>query len=154
MGKIDYSNYNARKDGEYGEIWTDTDKCVFCDLKEKYIVDEKDGIVLTVNLFPYYDGHLMIIPRRHFEKFDEVTPKEWVTMQELAKIGIKLLREKLGIEDVWVLFRAPGGNGAGKSVKHAHMHLVPYEKGCVEWRYGEITISPEEMARRLRHEVE
>jgi len=148
--KTDYSNYNARKHGDYGKVWTETGKCVFCDLKDKYIITEKDNIALTVNLFPYFDGHLMIIPRRHFEKFNEVLPEEWLVMHQLAKIGIKLLQKEMGIEDAWILFRTSGGNGAGKSVKHAHMHLIPYYKGTFEWKYADIKIPPVELADKLR----
>ena len=64
---------DARTGGYYGKIWTTVGKCVFCDLREKYIVHEENGVVITVPLFAYIDGNLMIIPRRHVKSIKELT---------------------------------------------------------------------------------
>ena len=53
----------ARTKGHYEKIWQNTGKCVFCDLKDKYVLLEENGIVLTINLSPYIDGQLMAIHR-------------------------------------------------------------------------------------------
>ncbi len=37
----DYSNFKARQKGEYEKAWQSTGKCVFCDLRDKYIIYEK-----------------------------------------------------------------------------------------------------------------
>lgn len=147
---MDYSNYNARKDGKYEKIWQSTGKCVFCDLKDKYIIKETEKAVLTVNLFPYIDGHLLVIPKRHVELFSKIEKEEWEDIKNLADTGIRLLREVLGIEEVWVVHRAPGGHKANKTVAHTHMLLTPYKKGLVDWHYQEITISPLDLANKLR----
>lgn len=147
----DYSDYNARKNGKYADIWTKTGKCVFCDLKDKYIIAKNASAVLTVNIFPYIDGHLLVIPIRHVEDFLEVTPDEWSHMRDMAELGTKLLRCELGIEELWLLFRAPGGFRAQKTVPHCHMLVLPYKKEIVNWNYQEITIPPIELAERLRN---
>ena len=149
----DYSDYEARQEGRYSDIWQGIEKCVFCDLKDKYIIKKGKRAALTVNLFPYYDGHLMVIPYRHFEKFNEISHDEWSEILDLSKLGIKLMNRILKIDNVWVLFRASHGFNGGKSVSHAHLHLVPYYKNKVKWEYGELTMSPLEAARRLRGEV-
>jgi len=56
---------NPRVSDWYDRVVSSLDKCVFCDLKSKYIIAEEGGMVLSVNLFPYLDGHLLIIPRGH-----------------------------------------------------------------------------------------
>lgn len=150
---MDYTDYNARKKGTYGDIWTNTGKCVFCDLREKYIITENDKAVLTVNLFPYIDGHLMVIPKRHIESFENIDIDEWTAMQELAKVGIKLLREVLNIHEVWVLQRAPEGFKANKSVPHSHMFLLPYSKDLNTWHFQDIKIAPIDLAKRLRENL-
>lgn len=147
----DYSDFNARKTGRYGDIWTHTGKCVFCDLKDKYIIAKNASAVLTVNLFPYIDGSLLVIPINHVEDFLEVDPKVWADMRDLAELGIKLLRKELGIEEIWLLFRAPNGFKAQKTVPHCHMLVLPYKKEIVNWNYQEITIPPIELAERLRN---
>ncbi|MBU4381326.1 HIT domain-containing protein [Candidatus Parcubacteria bacterium] len=147
---MDYSNYNARTYQEYSKIWTATGKCVFCDLKEKYIAAEKNGIVLTVNIFPYIDGHLLIIPRRHIEDFDDCSDKEWKTIKELSKLGKKLLKRSLGVKDVWFIYRIAKGFGAQKTVAHAHAHLIPYSEKLFKWEFQKIGIAPESLASKLR----
>lgn len=152
--KPDYSNFNARANGQYEKIWQSTGKCVFCDLKDKYIVHEINGVVLTMNLFPYAVGHMLIIPRRHFEMFEEVTKEEWATMQELSKIAIDVLKKTIKTDKLWLLFRAPAGYGAGKSVNHAHMHVIPYELGLMEFKYKDITQDPIDTASLFRQTLD
>ncbi len=146
----DYSNFNARANGQYEKIWQSTGKCVFCDLKDKYIVHEVNGVVLTMNLFPYTVGHMLIIPRRHFEMFEEVSPSEWATMQELSKMAISALKKTIKTDKIWILFRAPAGFGAGKSVNHAHMHVIPYEEKLIKFEPDNIPESPIATAETLR----
>ncbi len=134
----------------YEEAWKEAGKCVFCDLRDKYIIAEKNKIILAVNLYQYIDGHLLIIPRRHFEDFLETTADEWETMLHLAKLGIERLRARIGIEEVLFLDRAPGGFAAGKTVKHAHAHLIPFSKELFKWKSQEVSIHPEVLAKKLR----
>ena len=134
----------------YDEAWKKSGKCVFCDLREKYIIAEQNGIVLAVNLYQYIDGHLLIIPRRHFEDMLETTDREWKTILSLAKEGIKRLRERLSIEEVWFMDRAPGGFAAGKTVAHAHAHLIPFSPKLMQWKFQEVNIHPEDLAKKLR----
>jgi diadenosine tetraphosphate (Ap4A) HIT family hydrolase len=134
----------------YEEAWKKAGKCVFCDLREKYIITEKNGIVLVANLYQYIDGHLLIIPRRHFEDLLETTDSEWKKILHLAKVGIERLRERMGIEELWFLDRAPGGFAAGKTVKHAHAHLIPYSQKLFQWKFQDIKMHPVELAKKLR----
>lgn len=134
----------------YEGAWKNAGKCVFCDLRDKYIIAEKDGVVLAANLYQYIDGHLLLIPRRHFEDLLETTEKEWNAMLFLAKEGIQRLREKLSIEEVWFVDRAPGGFAAGKTVAHAHAHLIPFSSKLMRWKFQEVTIHPQKLAELLR----
>ena len=126
-------------------------KCVFCDLKDKYILYEKDGLVVTVNIFPYIDGHLLVIPRRHVESFKQLTIKEITTNYELTKQAIDILEKEMGIVGFWMILReGQTGSASGKSVKHLHWNILPYEEGLNTWHYREIKNTPLELATRLR----
>lgn len=147
----DYQDYNARKAGRYGEIWTQTGKCVFCDLKEKYIIAKNASAVLTVNLFPYIDGSLIVIPIKHVEAFVNISPEVWSDMRDLIELGIKLLQKELKIDNIWLNHKTSRGLTAGKSVSHGHMLLIPYKEGLFSWNYQDITISPLNLAEKLRN---
>lgn len=147
---------NPRISDWYDRVVSSLDKCVFCDLKDKYIIVEEKGIVLSVNLFPYLDGHLLIIPRRHIERFREITPDEWVTVGKLTSLGIDLLKKGFGVEDSNILYRE-GGIGSGKSLGHLHFHIMPCIPGFLDrnekgifYTYQELKLSPLDIADKLR----
>lgn len=147
---------NPRVSDWYDRVVSSLDKCVFCDLKDKYIIAEEGGLALTVNLYPYTDGHLLIIPRRHIERFSEITPQEWATINRLLTLGIDLLKRGFGIEDSNILYRE-GGVGSGKSLGHLHFHIMPCVPGFlvrnkkgIYYTYQELKLTPLGVARRLR----
>lgn len=134
----------------YEKAWKEAGKCVFCDLRDKYIIAEKDSVVLTVNLFQYIDGHLLIIPRRHFESLSETTPQEWRAIFYLANLGIQRLKERLNIDNVLLLDRPTSGYKTGKTVAHSHFHIIPFKSELVNWNYQQIKIHPIELAKKLK----
>lgn len=142
----------ARTSAEYWyeKAWKEAGKCVFCDLKQKYIVAEKNNVVLAVNLYQYIDGHLMVIPRRHIETLEETNSNEWKAIFYLLNQGVRKLQERLKVEDVYILDRPLPGYRTGKTVTHSHFHIIPYKPELVSWHYQEIKIHPEDLARKLR----
>ncbi len=140
---------NARLgDYWYDEIWKNVKECPFCDLKEKYIITEKKGIVLTVNLFPYTDYHLMIIPRKHFLSLQDLSKEEWQAVHELLDLAGKLF-EKKGISGYKFLIRE--GEQKGKTVEHLHFHVIPGVRDLEKWDYKKIKTAPVEAAQKLRN---
>jgi len=147
---------NPRVSDWYNRVVSSLDKCVFCDLKDKYIITEENGLALTVNLFPYIDGHLLIIPRRHIERFSEITPQEWTTVHSLITLGVDLLKQGFGMEDSNILYRE-GGVGSGKSLGHLHFHIMPCVPGFLDrnekgiyYTYQELKLTPLAIARKLK----
>ncbi|HOM77894.1 MAG TPA: HIT family protein [bacterium] len=147
---------NARKSILYSQIASSVTKCPFCDLKEKYVISQTEDVVLTVNLFPYIDGHLMVIPKKHIEKMEDFLKKDWQDCRELISLGIATLKEGLQVQDVNVLYRE-GTKNSGSSLKHLHIHLLPIKKGFMKgdtpgfgYKYQDLDFSPLEMAEKLR----
>lgn len=144
---------DARTGGYYGKIWTSVGKCVFCDLRDKYIVYEENDVVLTVALFAYIDGNVMIIPRRHVKSAKELTAEEWETIRKLMYIAKKIIREVHGLKDVQYLLR-DGGNTVNSTVQdHFHMHVVPFDAPDLStWNYRQLKYTPFENAELLRRQ--
>lgn len=142
---------DARTKGYYGKIWTTVGKCVFCDLRDKYIVYEENGIVLVVTLFAYIDGDTMIIPRRHVKSAKELTPSEWETVRKIMYIAKKILRKTYGLQDVQYILR-DGGLFVSSTVQdHLHMHCVPSDgPDLTVWNYRKLKNTPLENAELLR----
>ncbi|MEA3357641.1 MAG: HIT domain-containing protein [Patescibacteria group bacterium] len=135
----------------YGDVWKKVDKCVFCDLNDRYIIKKLGGIILTTNIYPYTNGHLLIIPKRHITHVKQLSKSEWENVRILLYISKKLLREVLGIKDVWVIYREGRlGPSSEKTVEHLHIHVIPYTKGLVQWNYQSINHGPFEVANSFK----
>ena len=139
---------DARVNGEYGNIWTSVDECVFCNpARDQYNIFEENGILLTVNTFAYIDGHVMIIPRRHVKSVKELTSDEWKTVRKCMYIAKKLIRKVHAFKDVQYLVR-DGGLAVNSTVQdHLHMHCIPSDApDLTVWNYRKLKNTPLENA--------
>ena len=145
---------DARTGGYYGKIWTTVGKCVFCDMRGKYIVHEENGIVLTVPLFAYIDGSLMIIPRRHIKSAKELTPEEWETVRKFMYIAKKMTRKVHGLREMIYMVR-DGGNLVNSTVQdHMHIHCTPSDGPDLNtWNYRKLKYTPLENASLYRSQA-
>jgi diadenosine tetraphosphate (Ap4A) HIT family hydrolase len=145
---------DARVNNQYDDIWQNVGKCVFCDMRDKYIFFEENGMVMTVALFAYIDGNLMIVPRRHVKSAKELTPQEWETARKMMYIAKKLIRKVHGIKGVQYLLR-DGGIGAQSTVSdHLHIHCIPFDAPDLSvWNYRKLTYTPLENANLYKKET-
>lgn len=136
------------RDAYYHGVMAKLDQCPFCNLKDKYIVAERAGMALTVNLFPYADYHLMVVSRRHVETLADLKKNEWAAILFLSKLGFKLISRAWGKLNVNILYRE--GEQSGKSLGHWHWHLIPFFKKSFEFKKFHVTKEPIATARQLR----
>jgi len=98
--------------------------CLFCKIVEKEIPAniemENDEFLAFHDINPIAPIHLLIIPKKHVESFQEVSGETMANMtnfmQELAK---KMALDK----DGYRLLTNIGENG-GQEIKHLHFHMV------------------------------
>lgn len=140
---------DARVTGEYDKIWQNVGHCAFCHLNDSYVYFEENGVVLTVALYAYIDGHSMIIPRRHVKSVKELTPTEWETMRKFMYIAKKLIREEYGIKGMQIVQK--DGVQAQSTVEHLHFHCVPFDSPDLSsWNYRRLTFTPIENAEKYQ----
>lgn len=146
---------NARLSGEYAQIWKNTGKCVFCDLKKKYILFEENEIALTINLFPYTDGQLMAIPRQHVSSPKQLSPIQWETIRQFGYIAKKMIKKVHHCTGMWTLIRE-GGESAQMSVaQHLHIQFIPFnDPQLCTWQYQPLKYTPLENIELYKHESE
>jgi ADP-ribose pyrophosphatase YjhB (NUDIX family)/diadenosine tetraphosphate (Ap4A) HIT family hydrolase len=134
---------DARTTGKYDDIWQSVGKCVFCDLKEKYIFFEENGIVMTVSLFAYIDGQFMIIPRRHVRSTRELTQLEWETVRKFMYIAKKLIREVYDIKGMQFVQREGGITAQSTVEDHLHFQCTPFDApDLAVWNYRKLKYTP------------
>lgn len=104
--------------------------CIFCQkpkLKkdaETLILERGKWVYSMLNLYPYNNGHVMIIPYRHISDLTELTPSESAEMMRLTQKSIKRLRKLLKPHGFNIGFNIGRPGGAGFD-QHIHQHIVP-----------------------------
>ena len=145
---------DARTGGYYGDIWTSVGKCVFCDMRDKYIFHEENGIVMTVALYAYIDGNLMIVPRRHIRSVKELTPEEWETVRKFMYVAKKLIRKVHGIKGLQYIVRDGGIEAQSTVSDHLHMHCIPFDAPDLSsWNYRKLKYTPLENANLYKEQA-
>jgi diadenosine tetraphosphate (Ap4A) HIT family hydrolase/8-oxo-dGTP pyrophosphatase MutT (NUDIX family) len=134
---------DARFTGKYDGIWQTTGKCVFCDLRDKYILLEENGMVLAVSLFAYIDGHLMIIPRRHVSAAKDLTQAEWDTVRKFSYLAKKMIKDVHHIKGMQVLLREGGVVAQSTVTEHLHIHCIPFDAPDLsQWNVRQLKHTP------------
>jgi ATP adenylyltransferase len=131
--------------------------CVFClgaREADPLVVFHGDLAYVILNLYPYNNGHLMVVPYRHESTLAGLTREEMNEVGLLTQRCETALREAYRLEgiNVGVNLGAPAGAGI---VEHVHVHLVPRWNGDTNFMtvVGETRVLPEEIhatAARLR----
>ena len=81
-----------------------------------------------LNLYPYNNGHIMVVPYRHVKKIEDLTPGEVSSLMKHVQECVKLLRKLLRPEGFNI--GSNEGRVAGAGVKdHLHLHIVPRWNG-------------------------
>lgn len=102
--------------------------CPFCnpDVIAKQFVHETENTVTLYCLTPATKGNLLVIPKRHIERFEELTVEEMVAIQKEIKLFASVFADFYGISDYVIVEK--NGTMAGQSVSHIHFHLIPCPK--------------------------
>ncbi|MFW6436809.1 MAG: HIT family protein [Halococcoides sp.] len=109
--------------------------CVFCeypdreDAREHLVVARGGEACVMLNNYPYNPGHLMVIPRQHTGRFEDLDRSVLVDQARLKQETIAALTDGLD-PDGWNVGMNLGGEAAGGSIDdHVHTHVVPRWQG-------------------------
>ncbi|WP_419882160.1 HIT family protein [Peribacillus sp. B-H-3] len=103
--------------------------CIFCEIiskrEEAYIVYENDYVCCFLDKFPINIGHVLIIPKIHYQEFSEV---DSISLSEVILTAQKIA------QSLESLFNTDGitimqNNGIFKDMEHYHMHIIPRFNG-------------------------
>lgn len=98
-----------------------THSCPFC-ADDQRKLSQTEHASLTYALAPYHPHHMLVVPKRHVLHFLDLTPQECIEIDTLVRSAFEALAH-LGYENITALVRE--GEGSGKSVPHAHYHVIP-----------------------------
>jgi len=139
-----------------------TTGCVFCDasaspdagVSTSLIVHQGSTSYVILNLYPYNNGHLMVVPYRHVATLGALTPEELQEMALLTQRAEAALTEAYRPHGLNVGINLGKSAGAG-ILEHVHVHVVPRWDGDTNFMtvVGDMRVLPEDLsasAGRLR----
>lgn len=108
----------------------DEGECIFCDNPKKG--NDRESLILhrgvhtfiVMNLYPYNNAHLMVVPYRHVETTHDLTREELQEAMLLADSAMTILKSAVNAQGF--NFGANIGVAAGAGIAdHIHFHIVP-----------------------------
>lgn len=101
----------------YGE------SCVYCDPKviARQSVFEGRYFTILLDHAPYVPGHLLLVPKRHLLRADELSSEEWQELSVMTPKIAAVFKRNLATDKYLLLQK----NGAFQSEPHIHFHFLP-----------------------------
>ena len=132
--------------------------CILCDAanadEHNLVLARGPSCYVILNLYPYNNGHLMVVPKRHLGSLSAATPAELAELMLWTRDAEAALTEAYAPHGINVGLNLGRAAGAGIA-DHMHIHLVPRWSGDTNFMsvVGETRVLPEELsetAARLR----
>jgi len=112
--------------------------CIFCNIfrekkdKKNYIFCRSEHSFAVLNIYPYNNGHVLILPNRHVKDISDLKKSEREDLFDLLDNVKRLLKATLkpqGFNIGMNIGRISGGGIPG----HVHVHVVPRWRGDVNF---------------------
>lgn len=119
-----------------------------------YIVHRGRTCFVILNIYPYTNGHLMVLPYRCVAELDDLTDEEAAEMWALVTDGVRAIKTAYDPDGVNVGLNLGRAGGAGFP-DHLHVHCLPRWHGDTNFMtsIAETRVMPESLDsswRRLR----
>jgi ATP adenylyltransferase len=90
----------------------------------RFVILRSEYSVTMLNLYPYNNGHLLVAPRRHVARLDELDSREQLDLTQTISEMIGLLEKVMKPDGFNVGLNLGRVAGAGLP-GHLHWHIVP-----------------------------
>lgn len=99
--------------------------CIFCkivkgDIPAKFL-NETDYSISFLDAFPLARGHVLVIPKNHHQKIQDMSTEENSDLFSHVHLMISKVDSITGA----TLLAVHNGKEAGQEVPHVHVHLIP-----------------------------
>lgn len=101
--------------------------CTFCDLingaGEVSICYEDTDAIAFMDIQPVNAGHVLVVPRRHYERFEEVPAELAMHLFRVATKLVPAVKKVAAAEGMNIVVNS--GSAAGQDEPHYHVHVIP-----------------------------
>ncbi len=126
--------------------------CVFCTKPaenrdtENFILCRGAHCYVVLNIYPYNNGHLMVVPYEHLPTIELLPLEAAHEIMVLAQRSVRVIREAMGPEGFNIGINQGASAGAG-IVDHVHLHVVPRWIGDTNFMpvIGETRVMPQSL---------
>lgn len=104
--------------------------CVFCWARDNWknplslVLMRTRSVMVILNKYPYNNGHLLVLPKKHVADYHKLSNKDLAQMQILTKHSIKVLEKVYQPQGFNMGMNLGKVAGAGIP-DHLHQHLIP-----------------------------
>ncbi len=141
---------------------SDNEKCIFCSAVMQDLTDDQSLVVykgrnvfVVLNLYPYNNGHLMVVPNRHICTLDDLTDEENAEIMKLIRLSSNALSEIMSPHGFNIGANIGKAAGAGIDT-HIHFHIVPRWNGDTNFMpvLGDVKVISQDLQRTKKDLIE
>ena len=96
--------------------------------RQRYVVRRTESTISVLNRFPYNNGHLLVAPKRHCGRLDELTTAEKLELIEEIDRWVGIFEQEMHPDGFNIGLNLGRSAGAGLP-GHLHWHIVPRWNG-------------------------
>ncbi|MCL5023358.1 MAG: HIT domain-containing protein [Nitrospirae bacterium] len=125
-------------------------ECIFCEKPKAQ--SDRDNLILhrsalsfvIMNLYPYNNGHLMVVPYRHLHSITDLNGDELLDLMVMTQLSVRCLKKVFRPEGFNIGLNIGKVAGAGLE-EHLHFHVIPRWVGDTHFMavLGEVRVIPE-----------
>lgn len=114
--------------------------------RSRHILHRTETTIAVLNLFPYNNGHLLIAPKRHCARLDQLTVQEQNALMAQITFWVDQLEQTLRPEGFNIGLNLGLAAGAGLP-GHLHWHIVPRWNGDTNFMaaLGSVKVIPQSL---------
>ncbi len=119
--------------------------------EDNFVLWRGDTLYVVMNLYPYNNGHLLIVPFRAVERYENLSREEQFELAEAIDLCIRWLTKALKPDGFNVGINIGVAAGAGIP-NHLHAHVIPRWTGDTNFMpvAADVKVIPESMEETYR----
>jgi len=90
----------------------------------RWVVEQGEHAVTVLNLYPYNNGHLLVAPKAHVARLDQLTPAAEIELATTIRRMVQAIGNVLRPDGFNIGLNLGVAAGAGLP-EHLHWHIVP-----------------------------